>query len=101
MFVPASKVDIAVVSDDPHQNLVSSYTRSAKRQSRSVKLKVSSGGDRVVAKSVCGQIDLGPLGSTVHRSFRHNRQSQATDFRVPISQWDGMAWATDAMCYEV
>ena len=69
---------------------MSVYTESAKRQSRSVKLKVSSGGDRVVTKSMCGRINLGPLGPTTHQSFHHKRQSQTTDFPVPISGWDGM-----------
>ena len=69
---------------------MSAYTGSAKHKSRSVKPKVSGGGDRVLAKSMCGQIDLGPLGPTVHLSFRHKRQSEATGFRVPFSRWDSM-----------
>ena len=44
----------------------------------------------MVTESVCGRIDLGPLGPTAPRSFCHKRQPQVTDFRVPISQQGGM-----------
>ena len=90
MFVRTSKVCIALVLDDRHKGLVSAFTGSSEHQSRHVKLKVPSGGDRMVTEPACGQIDLGPSGLTAYRSFRQDGQSQATDSHVPISRRVGM-----------
>ena len=90
MFVPTSKVDSTLVPLDQYQGLVSAYTGSAERQSQPVKPKVSSGGDRMVAESMCGRINLVPVGPTAHLSFRHKRQSQVTDFSGPVSRRGGM-----------
>ena len=44
----------------------------------------------MVAESVCGRIDLGPVGPPTHQSFPHKKQSQVTDFHVPVSPRGGM-----------
>ena len=93
MFVPSGKVELALVLHDKHQNPLSAYTGLAKRKSPSVKPQVSGGRDRMVSNSKPshGRVDLGPLGQNAHRSFRHERQLQVTNFP------DEMAWAMDGM----
>ena len=95
IFVHSSKVDLALVPHYGHQNPLSAYSRSAEHQGQPVKMQVSGDRDRVVSKSLCGRIDLGPWGRPHIDLFTTRDNCKLPTFVSPFP--DKMAWAMEAM----